>query len=236
MSVVAKVGELLGAGLNCCVVLCCVVMVLSVVFYCVLSCHIMLCCVILCHVVSCCLMLSHVVLCCVMWCCVVLSCFVVLYCVVLCCVMLCCVMFCVVLCCVVLCRVMPCCIVLCCCCAVLCCAVSCQCHVMLCRVTCHNIDSALFQWLYEDDLLQCPMRGNSMITPARATVMADLRKVHQSTYLLPLSISTQPFMKLSLVRYLANSFMWSVYDKDHMSELRIPLEPQNFFWALFVTA
>ena len=26
-------------------------------------------------------------------------------------------------------------------------------------------------------MLQCPMRGNNMITPARATVMADLKKV-----------------------------------------------------------
>ena len=201
-------------------------MVLSVVFCCVMLCHVVLYCV----VMFCC-----VILCCVVFvvsCCVV-SCFV-LYCVVLChfvsCpVVLCC---CAVLCCVVLCCVVPCHVILChvvLCCVVLCC-------VVLCCVACHNINSALFQWLYEDDLLQCPMRGNSMITPARATVMADLRKVHQSTYLLPLSISTQPFMKLSLVRYLANSFMWSVYDKDHMSELRIPLEPQNFFWALFVTA
>ena len=217
-------------------------MVLSVVFDCVLSCHIMLCCVVLCYCV---------VSCCVMWCCIVLSCFVVLYCVVLC--LSCRVVLCRVLCYIVLCCVISCRVVLCCC-AVLCCAVLCHvmsCHVILCHVVLccvvlccvvlccvvlHvTIYSALFQWLYEDDLLQCPMRGNSMITPARATVMADLRKVHQSTYLLPLSISTQPFMKLSLVRYLANSFMWSVYDKDHMSELRIPLEPQNFFWALFVT-
>ena len=33
-----------------------------------------------------------------------------------------------------------------------------------------------YQWLYEDNLLQCPMRGNNMITPARATVMTDLKK------------------------------------------------------------
>lgn len=39
-----------------------------------------------------------------------------------------------------------------------------------------QLQLARFQWLYEDNLLQCPMRGNNMITPARATVMADLKK------------------------------------------------------------
>lgn len=40
-----------------------------------------------------------------------------------------------------------------------------------------GVNISFFQWLYEDNLLQCPMRGNNMITPARATVMADLKKV-----------------------------------------------------------
>lgn len=39
-----------------------------------------------------------------------------------------------------------------------------------------QLQLARFQWLYEDNLLQCPMRGSSMITPARATIMADLKK------------------------------------------------------------
>jgi len=39
-----------------------------------------------------------------------------------------------------------------------------------------------FKWLYEDNLLRCPMRGNNMITPARATVMADLEKVRQTFF------------------------------------------------------
>lgn len=39
-----------------------------------------------------------------------------------------------------------------------------------------QLQLARFQWLYEDNLLQCPMRGNNMITPARATVMTDLKK------------------------------------------------------------
>ena len=72
----------------CCVVLCCVVLC-CVVLCCVVLCCAVLCCAVACRVVLCCVVLCCVVLCCVVLCCVVLCC-VVLCCVVLCCVVLCC--------------------------------------------------------------------------------------------------------------------------------------------------
>ncbi|XP_048575812.1 serine/threonine-protein kinase SMG1 [Nematostella vectensis] len=39
-----------------------------------------------------------------------------------------------------------------------------------------QLQLARFQWLYEEDLLRCPMRGNNMISPARGAIMADMRK------------------------------------------------------------
>lgn len=35
----------------------------------------------------------------------------------------------------------------------------------------------ILKWLYEDDLLRCSLRGNSMISPSKASIMGDMKKV-----------------------------------------------------------